>query len=501
MTRVWVDFTEPRYSEAPPFHADTPYPESPFPGLLGPPNPAYALVRRLFQTAGYDAAHFGLPEWNPLGGRIRPGQTVVLKPNFVLHRNQSGDDLFAVITHPSVLRAVADYVYIALRGQGRIIIADAPQMDCSWDALSERLRLDAVQALYRDRLGFDLDVLDLRPFELIDADQPAYSTNRRLRPGDPAGSVMINLGRSSAFHGLPSDRFYGADFNRRETIAHHHGDTHEYSVSGTILGADVFISIPKLKTHKKVGVTLNLKGLVGINTNKNCLIHYRLGAPRDGGDQLPDTAFAADRPMIRAQRKLFDLLLARQTVWGDRLYSALRAVYRGLIKPIRPISQETRLLDAGNWHGNDSAWRMTVDLARILRFADRNGTLHATPQRTVLSLIDGLIAGEGEGPLAPTARPAGAMLLGENLLAADLAATRLMGFDFSRLKQFSLLNDPADFGVRSPSEIEVFVRGEPVAPDMFFSPEWPSPLTPFAPHPGWVGQVELHAAHAPVKNT
>lgn len=501
MTRVWVDFAEPRYSETPPYHADTPYPESPFPELLGPPNPAYALVRRLLQTAGYDGEQVGKPDWNPLGRFIRPGQTVVLKPNFVLHRNQSGDDLFAVITHPSILRAVADYVYIALRGQGRIIIADAPQMDCSWDALAARLQLDAIQALYRERRGFHLELMDLRPFELIDADRPAYSTNRRARPGDSAGSVMINLGQTSAFYGLPSDRFYGADYDRRETIAHHHGDTHEYSVSKTILDADVFISIPKLKTHKKVGVTLNLKGLVGINTNKNCLIHYRLGAPRDGGDQLPDSVFAADRPLIRAQRKLFDLLLARQTVWGDRVYAALRAVYRALIKPIRPISSETRLLDAGNWHGNDSAWRMTVDLARILRFADRTGMMRSTPQREALSLIDGLIAGEGEGPLAPTARRAGAMLLGENLLATDLVATRLMGFDFSRLKQFSLLHDPADFGIRHPSEIEVFVRGDPISPDMFFSPDWPSPLTPFAPHPGWVGQIELEATRAPANNT
>lgn len=33
--------------------------------------------------------------------------------------------------------------------------------------------------------------------------------------------------------------------------------------------ADVYISIPKLKTHQKVGVTLNLKGLVGSISNKN----------------------------------------------------------------------------------------------------------------------------------------------------------------------------------------------------------------------------------------
>jgi len=71
-------------------------------------------------------------QWNPLGTIIKPGQTVLLKPNFVLSFNSSGDDLFAVVTHPSILRAIVDYVYLALKGIGRIVIADAPQMDCNW---------------------------------------------------------------------------------------------------------------------------------------------------------------------------------------------------------------------------------------------------------------------------------------------------------------------------------------------------------------------------------
>jgi len=40
-------------------------------------------------------------------------------------------------------------------------------------------------------------------------------------------------------------------------------------------------SIPKMKVHGKVGVTLNLKGLVGVNTDKNYLIHYRVGTPKE----------------------------------------------------------------------------------------------------------------------------------------------------------------------------------------------------------------------------
>lgn len=50
--------------------------------------------------------------------------------------------------------------------------------------------------------------------------------------------------------------------------------------------ADVFINLPKMKVHKKTGVTLSLKNLVGINADKNWLPHYSGGSPRNGGDQF-----------------------------------------------------------------------------------------------------------------------------------------------------------------------------------------------------------------------
>jgi hypothetical protein len=40
------------------------------------------------------------------------------------------------------------------------------------------------------------------------------------------------------------DRLYGDDYDRSETILHHNGNRHEYLVSGTILRADVVISVP-----------------------------------------------------------------------------------------------------------------------------------------------------------------------------------------------------------------------------------------------------------------
>ena len=60
---------------------------------------------------GLDAANFGTRSWNPLGELIRPGETVLLKPNLVRQSHQFNDDWEHIITHGSVIRAVADYVF------------------------------------------------------------------------------------------------------------------------------------------------------------------------------------------------------------------------------------------------------------------------------------------------------------------------------------------------------------------------------------------------------
>ncbi len=493
MQIVGVGVTLPAYCGEPPYHPDTAFPELPFRQTCATSNRPYALLRRILYETGYDAAAYGTAQWNPLGRIVSPGNTVVLKPNFVCHRNRlEGQDVFAVVTHPSILRALVDYVYIALKGDGRIIIADCPQMDCDWDALMRIQRLDAVQQFYRESFGFEVEVCDLRTFALIDGTQRAYSYNRRPLKGDPLGSVIINLGRQSEFHGLPSENYYGADYDRTETSRHHQGDTHEYCVSRTILSADVLISVPKMKVHKKVGVTLNLKGLVGINTDKNCLVHYRLGTPSRGGDQLPDSQGRGNRWVVRVNNWLYDHLMARQTLWADRVYGVVRRAYQATLGKARS-ARTTHQLNAGNWYGNDSAWRMTADLGKILLYGQPDGALGRVSPRRLFCLVDGIVGGEGEGPTAPSARHCGCLVLGENPYAVDMVAARLMGLDVERLKQFSpALAGRTDVGFRSIEDIQVVVEGQEVSGWRFFDWGWGSgPAFRFRPPAGWVGHVEI----------
>lgn len=490
---VAVHQGEPTYLDEPPFDASERYPEydADF-GIAAERNPAYESVRESFHLLGLDRDRYGTWSWNPLSAIITPGETVVIKPNFVLSDHYRGGNLFSIITHPSVLRVVVDYAFKALQGKGKIIIADTPQMDCDFQELLERTKLSSIQELYRQKHRFEISVRDLRNFwfKYKDENYVASQENRKILSGDPEGSVPINLAGKSAFDAVKNTNFYGADYNRDETIAHHTLGKQEYMLSKTILSADVLISVPKLKVHKKVGVTLNPKGLVGTITNKNYLVHYTLGGREKGGDQFPDNFLTGKtRIIVGVQRCLYDRLLAGKNRFGSILFRAAYAPYRKLIKPImKKTTEKILLFDGGNWHGNDSAWRMVSDLMKISIYADKNGVMRDTPQRKVFSVIDGIIGGEGNGPLFPDERKTGLIISGCNHLAADIVAARLMGFDWRKLPWvMDLLNNRVyDFFLKDPGDIVVLSTDEQFKNAL----ESESVFFAFAPHPGWTGHIE-----------
>jgi uncharacterized protein (DUF362 family) len=485
-----IRVAQAQYPKEAPYHPAVIYPEYPFPGYhSSEPNLVYDGVRELLHTLELDAEHWNKPDWNPLGELIKPGMTIVIKPNFVLSRHFDGKDVYAIITHPAVLRAISDYCWIALKGSGKIIIADAPQYNCNFGELIDITRLDVVCDFYRRFAGAVVDLLDLRNYWSKTRHFPSCILSL---PGDPKGSLIINLGKESALYNFPNvSKLYGAVFHRQETIKHHSGEKQEYEISNTILNADVLISVPKLKVHKKVGVTLNQKGLVGISTNKNLLVHYTLGSPSEGGDQYPDDLLTTREHMaIKFERWMYDHFLAKRTHIHELIH---RFIYGFLYLRIFShfgfgISPEKRLKDTGNWYGNDSAWRMVVDLAKVINFADKEGNLQKNPPRRIFSVIDGIVSGENNGPLNPDPKYSGVLIGGDNLLAVDIVATRLMGFDPNKLKQFTMLDSNYDFGPRKLEDIEIKSNWPEVINDIN-NPQ--NRFLSIMPHPGWIGHIEI----------
>ncbi len=443
----------------------------------------YDAVRESLFLLGLDAARFDTPGWNPLGTFVQPDDTVVLKPNFVreFRDTRPGHD-DCLVTHGAVIRPVLDYVYIALQGKGRIVIADASHNDANFDAVCSIVQTRAIQDFYLKNAGFNLEVIDLRPEEAIKVD--GVIVGHRPLPGDPAGYVRVNLGPRSMFAPINDlcRLLYGSEYDTRELHSHQHDDVHEYLISKTVLQADCVISLPKLKTHKKTGLTVNMKNLVGINGNKNWLPHHREGTPSQGGDQFNDDGVKnrLERSTVAKFKRVFPFL------------GPLRPLVAGPIKAVgKRLFGDTSVnrIRSGNWHGNDTTWRMVIDLNRILYYADADGRLHDAPVRKLFSVVDGIIGGEGNGPMDPTAKPAGIIAAGCNPVTVDCACARLMGLDFARLPvlrhcfdehALPLVNVPYDrIALRSNHPQYAGAIGA-----------LSGRMLAFKPHFGWVGHVE-----------
>lgn len=481
---------EPIYPRQSPYHPSENFPEYPFDETSDEPNFAYEGVRQLFEQLGYDKDNYGTKNWNPLGWLIEPEMTVVLKPNFVLSSHSEGKDTYAIITHPSVLRAIADYCWIALEGKGKIIIADAPQYNCNWSELMNLTKLEQVRDFYNSKQSNSFELRDLRNYWSSGRHFPSM---KQELSGDPQGTLRVNLGYESAVKDIKSpEKMYGAVYHRHETIANHSNGNQFYELSKTIMEADVVISVPKLKVHKKVGVTLNIKGLVGINTNKNLIVHYSLGLPSEGGDQYPPNHFTPmEEKIIRTERWMYDTFLAKQSVPLEYIHRSIYWLHGKFIKPLGiGVEKKKRLLDVGNWHGNDSAWRMSVDLIRLLYFTDKEGKLHNTPQRRLFSIIDGIIGGDNKGPLHPDAVSSSVLIAGENLFAVDIVGTRLMGFDPQKIKTFTfLLNDEnRSLGIKDYSDINILSNVNDWKDCLYNKTE---KYLDYKPYPGWIGHIEI----------
>ncbi len=479
--------TAATYPERPPFHPSTAYPEYQL-GELGPANHVYAGIRELFRLLGMDAAHYGLPSWNPLVDVVRPGDKVVIKPNYLWHAHKyRREEWEQVVTHGSVIRAVLDYVLIALQGRGEVWITDGPQLDADWDQIVSRTGIGSVVDYCQTTGGAQVHLLDLRDTWEDVRGEVLYGT--RKLPGDPAGSTTIDLGDESLFVGhRGAGRYYGASYNQVETNYHHSDGRHQYRLSKTVASADVFINVPKMKTHKKVGVTICLKNLVGINAGRNWLPHHTDGDPGNGGDQFP-VASAKNRSERWGIRNLERLTLEHPAVFAPMYRLAKR-----IATPLWGHTRET--IRNGNWHGNDTAWRMVQDINRCLYYSDGRSFPMTEPKRC-FAVVDGVIAGDNEGPGAPDRVEAGVLIGGFNPVAVDCAAARLMGFDPLKLpmlrEAFAASRLPlAEFGYEDITLASNWAQWQgtvaALAPEHTFH---------FQPNFSWRGHIEWAIADSP----
>jgi uncharacterized protein (DUF362 family) len=439
-------------------------------------------LRALLERLGLDARA-------PLAGIVRPGDTVVLKPNLVHHQIS---DPRAALTNGWFVQAVCDMVLDALGGRGRVVIADVPLQSARFEQVVRLNGLESVIAEYRRR-GAPVELLDLRQ-EYLRVDGMIHRGVQRL-PGDPLGYCVVNLGAASELEELAAQRsrFAVGDYDQKTTAKYHmSSERNEYLIPRTILTADVLINLPKLKTHEKAGITCALKNLVGTCGHKSYLPHFREGRPQHGGDE-----FAIDHPIKELQRNTSERLKTTNPL----MYRAVRRIGRIVLRLATLGEREDlRKVMGGSWYGNDTLWRTILDLNKIIRYADRDGRLQATPQRRYLCIVDGVYSGENDGPIHPDTRHDGVLVAGRNPVLVDLVVCLLMGVDPEGIRQVRRGFDTRRYPLTSQqySHYRAHLR------DHVRTDTWPLPNLHYRLAEGWEGHVARLAddgARAPAGST
>jgi uncharacterized protein (DUF362 family) len=132
------------------------------------------------------------------------GKTVLLKPNLV-----GLDPLGVINTHPAVIAATRE-AFLRL-GASRVLVGDGPALDRDTEAILESVRL-------REYLG-------------------------------PLADIFVDL---------------NTDDVERVPLPTRASRLKELYLPKTVLGVDVVVSMPKLKTHHWAGATLSLKNMFGV---------------------------------------------------------------------------------------------------------------------------------------------------------------------------------------------------------------------------------------------
>lgn len=397
----------------------------------------------------------------PFARVIPAGARVLIKPNFVTHENQGSGGIEPLITHPSLVRAAA--VAALQAGAAQVVIGDAPVQGCDFARLLSVTGLDLWAADLMETDSRFKGIKDFRRTTCVFENGVRVASENLL---DEDRFALFDLGAESLLEPITDgrDSFRVTCYDPRLMAKTHAPGRHQYLIAREALEADVIINLPKLKTHKKAGVTCALKNLIGINGNKEYLPHHRAGGSGSGGDCYPGDSLI---------KRALEYTLDRQNQAASQATGKLwQELALNLTRVSRRAGDELGV--EGSWSGNDTIWRTGLDLNRILVYGRPDATLADVAQRRVLHVADAVVAGQGDGPLSPDPLPLGLVFMGTNAAATDWVGAHLLGYEPSRIgivrESFGNFRWPiAGF---SPSDVTVFGDlGEGKADALFQSRE------------------------------
>ena len=190
-----------------------------------------------------------MKDWNPLGDLLKPGDRVYVN---------SGGVFRSSVAHPSLLRVLLDYIFIATSGRAEIFIGFSPM---GW-----------------------------KPEKPLEMDLPYSEKDFRiflfnLPGGDPVGYTQIDLGDSSAFSTYSGNWELSSLEGRVDTHGPHSA---RYFVSSTALSSSLLINLFKPSTNQWLGMAGAIASFLGLTEEPGKVPVFSRGKPSKGGDECPE---------------------------------------------------------------------------------------------------------------------------------------------------------------------------------------------------------------------
>lgn len=443
-------------------------------------NEIYDMLRQSLYFLDLDKENFGSENWNPFKDIIKPGQTVLLKPNIVLHRH---NDLDCVITHPSLVRATIDYVCIALNNTGKIIIGDAPLQSCNFEYIKNNVGYKEILEFYSNK-NTNIELIDFRNF-ISDINRSIGEYNV-VTHKDDNNMYCVDFLQDSLLDEVSNKykQFRVTNYDHRLMKKYHNKKHHKYLIRDILLQADVIITMPKPKTHRKAGFTAALKNNIGTVVHKHCLPHHTKGSKENGNDEYLKASFLK---CLRYE------IIQKIDICNFYNKKGFIKIWKKLLGKVQKIINKTHKCKfyEGSWYGNDTIWRTFGDLTRALIYTDKNGNLQKYSQRKFFIIADMIISGEREGPLEPSRKNQGMIVAGDDFLAFDSVISKIMGFDYKKIPGIYRMFNIIKYSISNIRYEDIIVSSNDNKLDNIRLKDADfSHIAPFYPTLGWKGHIE-----------
>lgn len=367
---------------------------------------------------------------------------VLLKPNLVKQNDNPWDEI-CLFTHPNLILAILTVILEC--SPKSIIVGDAPIQDCHWEKMLHQGFYDDVLELSK-HYNVPISIRDFRKV-IFDSSTNEFGKSKRT----DEDYLIFDVGDKSWLEPITDEniKFRVTNYDPARMKLSHAQGMHRYCVAKEIFQSDIVITMPKTKTHRMACLTNSLKILVGMNGDKDYLPHHRIGSKSQGGDCYK--SFSIYRT---CSEWLLDFSNRHRGEFIYRVARKLSSILWSLSKPNDEVS-----VNAG-WFGNDTVWRMVMDLNYIAHYGKPDGTLADIPQRVMYTLCDGIVGGQGSGPLQPDPLALGILSFSNDPYLMD----EVMGYIFSlELEKVPLLNEAKR--LNAPKEKEYWLNGNQVSLD------------------------------------